>query len=316
MMMNRIFVNLKRFEVPRCLGGICSHDNPEQWIRDVLKQTIGCGLGKLPDMELIYLLPEALLLSARNELESHPRTETNTIRIGCQGIYRENIAVGGNFGAFTTILPAAAAANLGAEWAIIGHSEERQDKRSILTFYDSEIKRSKQALLKSEEAVNLLINQETLRAFESGINVLLCIGETASQRGYGTFKAQQPRIQAALRSQAKIGLAETGAYLEKHQIVIGYEPIWAIGPGKNPPTPEYIDFVSDYIKTTSMELYGYTPPVVYGGGLKAENVEEIAGIHTIDGGLVALTKFIQPIGFDPEELQIIVEKYRQRKNYI
>ena len=55
------------------------------------------------------------------------------------------------------------------------------------------------------------------------------------------------------------------------------------------------------------------PPVVYGGGLKEANAEEIAGVATIDGGLVALTRFSQPIGFDPDDLRIIVEKYMERK---
>jgi triosephosphate isomerase len=71
--------------------------------------------------------------------------------------------------------------------------------------------------------------------------------------------------------------------------------------------------VADYIKKTSKEIHGFTPPVVYGGGLKEENVEEIAGVKAIDGGLVALTKFTQPIGFDPQDLRIIIEKYRERK---
>jgi triosephosphate isomerase len=311
--MAEIFVNLKRFDVPRALGGICPLENPEQWIRWVVKETIAHGLGRLNGVELVYLLPEGLLIPASDELESHPRTETRNIAVGCQGVFRENIAAGANFGAFTTNLPAAAAVNLGAGWAIIGHSEERKDKLGILAAYDAGIERSGQAQRKAAETVNRLINQEVLCAFESGLNVLLCIGETAEERGEGTFEEQQPGIQRALHSQVEIGLSGVASYLGRQKLVVGYEPIWAIGPGKTPPGAEYIGFVSGYIKKSSEEIHGFVPPVVYGGGLKEANAEEIAGVATIDGGLVALTKFTQPIGFDPNDLLIIVEKYLERK---
>lgn len=311
--MAEIFVNLKRFDVPRALGGICPLENPEQWIRWVVKETIAHGLGRLNGVELVYLLPEGLLIPAKDELESHPRTETRNIAVGCQGVFRENIAAGGNFGAFTTNLPAAAAVNLGAGWAIIGHSEERKDKLGILAAYDAEIERSGQALRKAAETVNRLINQEVLCAFESGLNVLLCIGETAEEIGEGSFEEQQPRIQTALGSQVEIGLNGVASYLDKQKLAIGYEPIWAIGPGKTPPGAEYIGFVSGYIKQSSEAAHGFVPPVVYGGGLKEANAEEIGSVATIDGGLVALTKFTEPIGFDPNDLRIIVEKYMERK---
>ncbi len=311
--MSKIFVNLKRFEVPRTLGGICPQENPEQWIRRLVKETIAHGLGKLPGLELVYLLPEGLLIPARDELESHPQTETCNIAIGCQGVFRENIATGGNFGAFTANLPAAAAVNLGASWAIIGHSEERRDKLGILAAYDPEINRSEQARRKAVETMNRLINQEVLCAFESGLNVLLCIGETAEERGEDSFEEQQPRIQTVLRSQVEIGLNGAASYFGTQKLAIGYEPIWAIGPGKAPPGVEYIGVVSGYIKKTSEVIHGFVPPVVYGGGLKEANAEEIGSVAAIDGGLVALTKFTQPIHFEPKDLRIIVEKYMERK---
>jgi triosephosphate isomerase len=312
--MNRIFVNLKRFDVPRALGGICPQEDPEKWIRSVIRETISLGLGTLDGVELVYLLPEALIIPARQELESHSTNDTRSIRIGCQGVFRENITAGGNFGAFTTNLPAAAAVNLGASWAIIGHSEERKDKLGILTAYDPEIDRSEEAMGKAAEAVNRLIAEEVRRALESGLHVLLCMGETADQRGEGSFQEQQPRIQRALRSQVEIGLSGVALHLRERELVIGYEPIWAIGPGKTPPGGEYIGFVSAFIKKATEKIHGFVPPVVYGGGLKEENAEEIAGVATIDGGLVALTKFTQPIGFDPRDLRIIIEKYLRRKN--
>ena len=97
--------------------------------------------------------------------------------------------------------------------------------------------------------------------------------------------------------------------LPQRSVVVAYEPIWAIGPGKVPPSSEYIAYVSSYIKQRVQEAHGFTPPVVYGGGLKEENAGAIAGIPSIDGGLVALTRFTGEIGFDPDGLKGIVDRY-------
>jgi len=99
------------------------------------------------------------------------------------------------------------------------------------------------------------------------------------------------------------------AALEAGRIVVGYEPVWAIGPGRVPPGPDYISIVSALIKQIVRENFDAEVAVVYGGGLKEENAALIAGIPTIDGGLVALTRFTGEIGFDVRELNSIIEKY-------
>ncbi len=146
---------------------------------------------------------------------------------------------------------------------------------------------------------------------EAGLDVLLCIGETAEERGEGDFADQKPRIESVLKRQLSLGLKDTQARLPERKIVIGYEPIWAIGPGKTPPGQEYISYVSEHITTVVQAEFGFEPGVVYGGGLKEENAGMIAQIETIDGGLVALTRFTGQIGFYPEELMKIIEKYQR-----
>lgn len=308
--MKEIFVNLKRFEVPRNLGGICPLDNPKKWIEWVMEESVRYGLGKLPDIRVTYLLPEALIISALEKLASYPAGEVRNLKVGCQGVFRENITPGGNFGAFTTNLPAAAARNLGCTWTIIGHSEERLDKMGIIEHYEPSFNDSVIARTKATQALNSIINEEVICALKAGLNVLLCVGETAAERGDESFAEQKPRIEAVLRWQLEIGLQGVEGKTGTQNIVIGYEPVWAIGPGKTPPGKDYISFVSTYIKAVVKEKFNFEPLVVYGGGLKEENAAMIAGIETIDGGLVALTKFTGDIGFEPEGLKNIIAKYR------
>ncbi len=307
--MREIFVNLKRFDVPKSLGGICPLDNPKEWIEWVVDESVKHGLGKLEDIRLTYLLPEALLIPAMEKLASYTAEETSNLHIGCQGVFRENVMPGGNFGAFTTNLPAAAAKNMGCSWSIIAHSEERKDKLGIIGAFEPAYNEDETLRKKAMTALNNLINQEVLCALDAGLDVLLCVGETAEERGGGTFEEQKPRIEAVLKAQLEAGLKGVENKLGDRKIVIGYEPIWAIGPGKTPPDGEYIGFVSSYIKSVVREMYDKDIIVVYGGGLKEENAGMISNIETIGGGLVALTKFTQPIAFEPEGLAKIIQKY-------
>jgi len=307
--MKRIFVNLKRFDVYCRLGGVCPVDDPVRWTIEIIDKTIEYELGNREDLLLTYFFPEALILSALTRIRDYPEEKTKLLSIGSQGVFRENIQPGGNFGAFTTNLPAAAVRNFGCAWSIIGHSEERKDKMDLLGLIDSGDEAGQRE--KAGQIVNQVINQELSRALESGINTLLCIGETADDRGRGGFEEQKTRVQEVLKKQLLTCLNGTEKYLSKRCVTIGYEPVWAIGPGKVPPGREYIAFVSGYIKKVLQEEFGYTFPVVYGGGLKEENAGMLSSIETIDGGLVALTKFTGDIGFEPGGLKKIIDQYTQ-----
>jgi triosephosphate isomerase len=307
--MHQIFVNLKRFDVPKRLSGLCPVDHPLDWIQSIIADSAELGLGSYPDLRLVFLLPEGLVPAAVACKEMLPADKAKMIEIGCQGVHWEDVQPGKNFGAFTSSHPARAEANLGSQWAIIGHSEERKAKLQVIQTYDPAVDIDPLSQTRAAKAVNCLIQSEVTYALQAGLQVLLCIGETAQERGEGSFEEQKPRIEQVLKSQLLAGLEQAREALLEGRVVIGYEPIWAIGPGKTPPGKEYISFVSSYIQRIVKDALGAKIGVVYGGGLKEENAGMIASIETIDGGLVALTRFTGEIGFDVPGLKGIIEKY-------
>lgn len=306
--MKKIFVNLKRFEVSKEDGGICPVDDPLLWIKGIMDESMRLGLGCLDNVFIGYFLPEALIPLALETLRDYEDEKKVRFAVGCQSVFREDIQSGGNFGAFTSNRPAKAMKALGCDWALIAHSEERRDKYQMLAAYDPSIIEDPSSSQKAYETVDKLVNEEVKRAVEAGMNVVFCVGESAEQKGTGDFDDYAPKVRRVLENQLRNGL--DGLDLDKgNDIVIGYEPIWAIGPGKTPPGSDYIAFVSEFIKSVTKDILGEELDVIYGGGLKEENAASIASIDTIDGGLVALTKFVQPIGFDPQSLFNIVSAY-------
>lgn len=275
--MKHIYLNLKRFDVPVELGGVNRLAPVKDWGAQVVEKTQG-GLEKYDSakVEFIQFLPEAHLPGA-----VAARKENSPVMLGSQGVYREDVAPGGNFGAFTTNRPAAAVKALGCEAVLIGHCEERNDKKGILA----------EAGVVNPEAVNRILNQEVRCAVAAGLKVVYCIGETAEE---------QPDWENVLGGQLDTGLC--GVDTEK--VVIAYEPVWSIGPGKTPADADYITKIARFVKerTNGMD-------VVYGGGLKTDNAGMLAAIPEIDGGLIALTRFSGEIGFYPEEYLEIIRLY-------
>ena len=275
--MKHIFLNLKRFDVPVELGGVNRLAPLADWGRAVVEGT-QAGLAKYDpaQVEFVQFFPEAHLLSAAAALCPGSR-----VQVGCQSVYRQDVAPGGNFGAFTSNRPAAAAKALGCTAALIGHCEERNDKAGVLA----------EAGVTDTAAVNRLLNQEILCAQKQGLKVLYCIGEKSEE---------QDAWQQVLGQQLEIGLAG----VDKSRVVIAYEPIWSIGPGKTPADKPYIEKIARFVKERTGGL-----DVVYGGGLKTDNAEMLASIPEIDGGLIALTRFAGEIGFYPDEYLDIIRLY-------
>ena len=275
--MKHIFLNLKRFDILPVLGGVNRIAPVASWgsfiVSETQKGLAGYDKG---EVEFVDFFPEAHLIPAADA-----RTNGSPVQLGCQGVFRDDVAVGGNFGAFTTNRPASIAALLGCTWTLIGHCEERGDKAGILA----------EAGVTDPAAVNRLLNQEVKLAVEQGLSVLYCIGEKSEE---------QDRWQEVLGEQLSTGLCG----VDTSRVVIAYEPIWSIGPGKTPAGKEYITKIARFVKEQTGGL-----DVVYGGGLKVDNAEMLASIPEIDGGLIALTRFQGEIGFYPEEYLEIIKTY-------
>ncbi len=275
--MKHLYLNLKRFDVPVEFGGVNRVAPVADWGAFIVGSTQEALAKYDPsEVEFAQFFPEAHLLGAVGA-----KKPGSPVKVGCQGVHRADTAVGGNFGAFTTLRPASAAVALGCESVIIGHCEERN-------FYNDTFA---EAGVSDPSATNRILNQEILRATERGLNVLYCIGEKSEE---------QPQWEEVLGRQLDEGLAG----VDKSKVVIGYEPVWSIGPGKTPAGKDYITMIARFVKERTGGM-----DVVYGGGLKTDNAEMLASIDEIDGGLIALTRFSGEIGWYPDEYLEIIRTY-------
>ncbi len=162
-------------------------------------------------------------------------------------------------GAFTGEVSPALLKDAGCGYVIIGHSERRQ------------------LFAETDE----FINQKVHKCLEIGLNPILCIGETLEER-------ETDQMLEVLTRQVKGGLA--GLIAEQmEQIVIAYEPVWAIGTGKTA-TDEQAQEAHSFIRGLVQGLF--TPEVsaavriLYGGSVKPGNVDGLMAQADIDGALV------------------------------
>lgn len=275
--MKHIYLNLKRFDVPAELGGVNRIADMKEWGKYIVENTQEELKKYSPEeVEFAMFFPEIHLFSA-----CQAKTENSPVQIGCQGVFRDDVAPGKNFGAFTTGRPAAAMKAAGCETVIIGHCEERNNLAGILA----------EAGVVNTKAVNTILNKEIKSAVDRGMKVLYCIGEKSEEL---------EQWQEVLGEQLELGLKD----VDKSMVTIAYEPVWSIGPGKTPAGKEYITKISKFVKEKTEGM-----DIVYGGGLKQDNAAMLASIPEIDGGLIALTRFQGEIGYYPEEYLEIISLY-------
>lgn len=274
--MKHICLNLKRFDIPREKGGVNAIAPIQEWGGTIVRKTQEKLTEYNPEeVDFRMYFPEAHLINAVCAKNS------DAVKVGCQSVFYKDTAIGGNFGAFTTERTANAVSAIGCSTVIIGHCEERNHLKELFGMVNAP----------DMSAVNRVLNEEIKCAQKAGLDVLYCIGETSEE---------QPKWQDVLKQQLEDGLMDT----DRSKIIIAYEPVWAIGPGKTPPGREYIQMIAQYVK----EITGGMD-IIYGGGLKTDNAEMLASIPEIDGGLIALTRFSGEIGFYPEEYLEIIRTY-------
>jgi triosephosphate isomerase len=159
-------------------------------------------------------------------------------------------------GAYTGEVAPAMLAEVGCRWVILGHSERRQ--------YHAES--------------NALVAAKLAAAATAGLRPILCVGETREQREAGEAEAVvRTQLAEALKDQESLT-----------QLVVAYEPVWAIGTGLTA-SPGQAQDMHAYIRVYLGEVAGVdadTTRVLYGGSVKADNAAQLFAEPDIDGALV------------------------------
>ena len=161
-------------------------------------------------------------------------------------------------GAFTGEISPGMLADAGCSWVIIGHSERRH------------------ILRETDEMVRMKIGA----SLGAGLKVIVCVGETLEERDKGqAIKAVDTQVVKALTG---IDIDDPG------DLVIAYEPIWAIGTGHHA-TPAEAEFVQSAIREIAGNILGDLAArirIVYGGSVNEENIRDLLAEPDIDGALV------------------------------
>lgn len=162
-------------------------------------------------------------------------------------------------GAFTGEVSAEQLQDIGCEYVIIGHSERRQ------LFNES----------------NEFINRKVKSALDAGLSAIVCIGETLEERENG-------EMYDVLTAQLQGGLSGLSAE-QMQNVIIAYEPVWAIGTGKtasNDEAQEVHSFLRGLLQGTIDQPTALSTRIIYGGSVKPDNVDGLMSEDDIDGALV------------------------------
>ena len=165
------------------------------------------------------------------------------IEVGAQNCHHQD-----NYGAETGSVNAKMIKGVGAKYVILGHSENRENGES-----------------------DKLINQKIKTALKNKLKVIFCIGEKIKDK-------RNKKTKSVLSKQIKLGLK--GVKLNNN-IIIAYEPVWAIGSGMIPKSNDLLNVI-DFIKSR----FKQNLKILYGGSVNDKNINELKTIHNIDGFLV------------------------------
>ena len=187
---------------------------------------------------IIYCPPYTLISSFFKKFQNC------LIDIGAQNCHESD-----DYGAHTGFINSKMLKNIGANYVIIGHSENR-DKGET----------------------NNLINKKIKSAIKANLRVIFCIGETLKEKNNGKTKS-------VLLKQIKKGLNKIS---KKKNCFIAYEPVWSIGTGKIPKLRD----LEETIKFIKNNFGKNKPKVLYGGSVNQKNINDLKTIKELDGFLI------------------------------
>jgi len=197
---------------------------------------------------------EVVLCPAFISLETVRKVINGTgIKLGAQNVFYETN------GAYTGEISCSMLKSCGCEYVIVGHSERRQK------FHET----------------NEIINKKVLKALDEGLKPILCVGETLQEH--------QDRITDAVIVEQVSQCLSHVSIEQVLNVVIAYEPVWAIGTGKNA-TPHQAEAAHNTIRKKLKKLYdeeiSKNIRIIYGGSITPKNAKELFVSDTINGGLV------------------------------
>lgn len=197
----------------------------------------------------IVLIPPFTALARVSEKLS----QVQNVKLGAQNMHYEKS------GAFTGEVSAPMLRELFARYVVLGHSE----RRTLFGETDE------------------LVNRKTKAALAAALTPIVCIGETLAERDAG-------RVEEVLERQLAGSLADLTPE-QLADVVIAYEPVWAIGSGLAA-TPEQAEQVAAKLRETLAELYGAdvadATRILYGGSVKSGNIASLMREPNVDGALV------------------------------
>jgi triosephosphate isomerase len=203
-----------------------------------------------PDVTRVICPPYVCLQAVRDAVgDADP-----PIAVGAQNLHHELQ------GAFTGEVSAPMLAGL-ATWVIVGHSERRRDAGET----------------------DELVGRKLTRAIQAGLRPILCVGEHLEDRDAG-------RAIAVVERQLRLALGQLDpSHLEAGGLVVAYEPVWAIGTGRNASGADaaaMAEAIRAIVASAGWREAEHELPVLYGGSVTSANIADFFAEHAIDGALV------------------------------
>lgn len=214
-----------------------------------LAKGVAQGVGQDDSVTVVLCPPYPYLETVKKAIEG------SKVLLGAQNCYHEKE------GAYTGEVSPLMLTNVGCDFVILGHSERRH---VIGKYEDDEF-----------------INKKVHAALDAGLTVIVCVGETIQEREAGnTDKVLAAQFEGSLKGVDQSQLS---------QVVLAYEPVWAIGTGHNA-TPEQAQeqhvFLRGKLKEMFDEAAAQSVPIQYGGSMKPENALSLISQPDVDGGLI------------------------------